>query len=65
MHLKFSLQGKQYAELDVSLAADGVGMGQFDGPTGPVLLEIAAGSGKRSMKTTQVRGNCQWIWTPQ
>ena len=67
LHLKLVYpNGKQYAEFDVALGADGSGKAQFKGNAGAdVLLEVPAGKGKRPMKTTEVRGVCQWNWTPK
>jgi hypothetical protein len=64
MQVKLSANGRQYAEIDLKLAADGSGRSEFPGSLGLILLEVSAGTGKRSMKTTQVKGLCQWLWTP-
>ena len=66
MNLKLALpNGKQYAEFDVTLALNGSGKAQFQGSIGPTNMEVPAGSGKRSLKTTQVQGICQWLWVPK
>lgn len=65
MHLKFSFLGQPYTEIDLALAPDGSGKTEFSGITGSNILEVAAGSGKRAMKTIQVSGTCQWSWTPR
>ena len=65
MHLKFLIFGKPYSEFDLALAPDGSGRAEFGAMTGLYIVEMAPGSGKRAMKTTQVNGNCQWDWTPQ
>jgi hypothetical protein len=66
MHLRLLFpNGKQYAEFDVKLSADGSGKAEFPGSAGPTILEVSAGTGKRVLKTTQVQGICQWAWTPK
>jgi hypothetical protein len=57
--------GQQYAEFDVALAADGSGKAEFTGAAGAATkLDVSSGAGKRPMKTSQVIGICQWLWTP-
>jgi hypothetical protein len=66
MHLKLAFpNGKQYAEFDVAIAADGSGKAQFQGSIGATVMEVPAGKGERPLKTTQVQGICQWLWTPK
>ena len=66
MHVTLALpNGRQYAEFDVALAPDGTGKAQFQGSIGPTTMEVAAGSGKRSLKTTEVQGICRWLWVPR
>lgn len=63
MVLKFSLNGKQFTEVRVALAADGSGKTIFTGATeAQTTLDIPAGTGKRQLKTAQTRGVCQWLW---
>lgn len=55
----------QFAQLDVALAADGSGQAEFDGTTGAKSrIEIPAGVGKRTLRSTRVDGTCQWVWLP-
>ena len=59
--------GTQYAEFDVALAADGSGKMQYTaGQNRNVVdLEISAGTGKRSLKTSGVTTKCDYVWTPK
>src|SRR4051812_13837117 len=67
MHLRLVFpDGKQYAEFDMPLGADGSGKIQMTGASGvQVLYEVPAGKGKRPMKSSQVTGICQYAWTPK
>lgn len=57
--------GTQFAQFEVALAGDGSGKAEYRGTTGvPTRLEVPAGSGKRAMRSHQVDGPCQWVWTP-
>ena len=56
--------GPQFAEFEVALAADGSGRAEFKGSDGsPTRLEVPAGAGKRTLKSAQINGPCQWTWT--
>lgn len=57
--------GSQYADISVTLAADGSGRAEFQGYQGLTLLEISAGSGKRTMTSKSTVGICQWTWAPR
>jgi len=64
MHLRLASVGKQFAEFDVALAADGSGSAPYLGLSGPSIMEVPAGKGKRTLKSGQVQGTCQWLWPP-
>ena len=55
----------QFAQFDVALAADGSGQAQFNNATGaPNRIEIPPGTGKRTIRSFQLDGSCQWVWAP-
>jgi hypothetical protein len=57
--------GSQFAQFEIALATDGSGKAEYRGTTGALTrLEVPEGSGKRAMKSFQVDGPCQWVWTP-
>ena len=64
MNLKFfAVSGKQYAEVNMKLAADGSGTTDFEGAFGRTTLEVPPGHGKRQLKTSQkTRIFCEWVW---
>jgi hypothetical protein len=61
-NVAISLDGKASGEGIVKLAVDGSGKTQMQGASGPIYLEIPAGTGKRSFRTRQVSGSCEWVW---
>jgi hypothetical protein len=66
MHLKLVYpNGKQYADFDMALAANGSGKAELKGAFGPTIVEVPVGTGKRPFKTAQAKGICQWLWTPK
>jgi len=64
MTLTFSLDGKRATEVRIALATDGSGRAETTGIAGRVLHEVAAGTGKRPIRSSQVEGVCQWLWMP-
>ena len=66
MNIKTFINGKPNADFDVKLNPDGSGIADSKGQMGRVRFEIAAGSGKRPMKSSQLEDRlCQWAWTPK
>ena len=65
LNIRIVIDGKQTAHFDVTLAADGSGTAPFAGATGPNVMEIPAGTGKRPMKNFRLDGTCQWSWSPR
>ncbi len=65
LNIKIFIDGKQAADFNVPLASDGSGKAEFKGATGPNIVEISAGTGKRPMKNARIDGSCQWSWSPK
>ena len=64
LRLTILLNGKRVSEVRVVLATDGSGKAETSGIAGRVVYEVAAGTGKRLIISTQVEGVCQWLWKP-
>ena len=45
-------------------AADGGGRAETTGIAGTLVHEMAASTGERPIKSSQVEGVCQWLWMP-
>jgi hypothetical protein len=60
----FFLDGTRATEVRIALATDGSGRAETTGIAGRVLHEVAAGTGKRPIRSSQVEGVCQWLWMP-
>jgi hypothetical protein len=65
MNIKIFIDGKRAADFNVPLASDGSGKAEFEGATGPNIMEVSAGAGKRPMKNARMDGLCQWSWSPK
>lgn len=65
LNIRIFIDGKQVAHFDVPLAPDGSGTAEFPGATGPNIMEIPAGTGKRPMRNARLDGACQWSWSPR
>lgn len=65
MNIKLFVGGKQTSEVNVPLAADGSGKADYKGVMGRLVMEVPVGTGKRSLKSSQLDGVCQWLWAPQ
>jgi hypothetical protein len=64
LRLTILLNGERVSELRIVLATDGSGKAETSGIAGRVIHEVAAGTGKRLIISTQVEGVCQWLWKP-
>ncbi|HKV15139.1 MAG TPA: hypothetical protein VJQ81_08845 [Reyranella sp.] len=64
MTLTFLFNGKKVSEVSIMLAADGSGRVEASGIAGRMLHEVAAGKGKRPIRSSQVGGVCRWSWMP-
>lgn len=62
--LTFFFNGKKTSEVNIMLAADGSGRAETSGIAGRLVHEVAAGTGKRLIRSSQVGGVCQWSWLP-
>ena len=65
INIKFLYNGKQINELTFPLNLDGSTKSEFKGLAGRQMIEVAAGSGRRSMRIIQLDGPCQWSYIPQ